>query len=82
MRLVGSVLPSLRPDDQLYLKLKDSRKDVLTRRFDGVRARLIDGLRQLVEIRYVASAPYKSDVASQTSMLLEYMGGSYRSTSG
>ena len=82
MRLVGDCLPSLRPDDTLYLKLRDARKDVLTRRFEGVRARLIEGLRQLVDIRKLAADSHESGAAAQTPTLLEYLGGPRTTTGG
>ena len=51
MKLVGTGLPKPRPDDSLYLRLRDSKKDVLTRRFDAIRGKLIDRLGELMDAR-------------------------------
>jgi hypothetical protein len=48
---VRTGLPKPRPDDSLFLRLRDSKKDVLTRRFDAIRGRLIDRLGDLMEAR-------------------------------
>jgi hypothetical protein len=51
IKLVGTGLPKPRPDDSLYLRLRESKKDVLTRRFDAIRGKLIDRLGELMEAR-------------------------------
>jgi len=77
MRLVGNDLPSLRPEDPLYLNLRDARKDVLTRRFEGTRTRLINSLRRLVELRRVHTERGQRTAASNTPTFLEYLGGAH-----
>jgi len=47
LRVVGAGLPSLRPDDPVFLRLQNARKEVLIRRFEAVRERITDRLRNL-----------------------------------
>lgn len=82
MRLVGNGLPPLRPDDPLYLKCLDSRKDVLTRRFEGIRTRLIECLRQLVEIRQVRTQGDGEADAVHATIRLEYLGSLLQASHG
>lgn len=51
MKVVGTKLPKPRPDDSRYLRLRDSKKDVLMRRFEAIRGTLIDRLGELMEAR-------------------------------
>ena len=48
MTQVGSGLPWPRPEDPFYLKMKSSKRDVLTRRFEAIRTRLGERLHQLM----------------------------------
>ena len=48
LKRVGGSLPRPRPEDSFYLKMKASKRDVLTRHFDAIRARMGDRLHQLV----------------------------------
>lgn len=48
MKQVGGGLPRPRSEDPFYLKMKASKRDVLTRRFDAIRAKLGERLHQLV----------------------------------
>jgi hypothetical protein len=48
LKQVGGRLPRPRPEDSFYLKMKASKRDVLTRRFEAIRTRLGDRLHQLV----------------------------------
>ena len=51
LKMVGDGLPIPRPDDSLFLRLRDSKRDVLTRRFEAIRGKLTDRLRELMELR-------------------------------
>lgn len=51
MKLAGANLPRPRPDDPLYVRLRESRKDVLVRRFDAIRGKLSDRLSALIDAR-------------------------------
>ncbi len=51
LRLINTGLPRLRADDPFFLRMKDSKRDVLTRRFEAIKTRLSDRLRQLVEAK-------------------------------
>jgi len=48
LKQVAGGLPRPRPEDSFYLKMKASKRDVLTRRFDAIRGRLGERLHQLV----------------------------------
>ena len=60
LKQVGDRLPRPRPEDSFYLKMKASKRDVLTRRFDAIRTRLGDRLHQLVAAKGGAE-PGKGD---------------------
>jgi hypothetical protein len=47
LRVAGTGLPRPRPDDPLYLRLRESKKDALMRKFEAVRSKMTDRLRQL-----------------------------------
>ncbi len=51
IKLVGTGLPRPRPDDSLFIRLREAKKDVLARRFDAIRGRLADRLSELMEAR-------------------------------
>ena len=51
MKLVGAGLPIPRPDDSLYQRFRESKKDVLTRRFDAIRGKMTDRLRELIDAK-------------------------------
>jgi hypothetical protein len=61
IKLVGTGLPTPRADDSLYLRYRESKKEVLRRRFDAIRAKMADRLRELMEARAV------TDQASEAS---------------
>ena len=68
IKLVGAGLPKPRPDDSLYLRLRESKKDVLTRRFDAIRGKLIDRLGELMDARKKME---NAGVAADTSQAIE-----------
>lgn len=47
MKLAGVGLPRPRPDDPAFIRLRETKKDVLGRRFESIRTKLIDRLRAL-----------------------------------
>jgi hypothetical protein len=51
IKLAGAGLPRPRPDDPLFIRLRESKKDVLLRRFDGIRGKLTERLRDLIDAR-------------------------------
>jgi superfamily II DNA or RNA helicase len=57
IKLIGTRLPKPRPDDSLFLKLQESKKDVLTKRFEAIRTKLTDRLQKLVEMRKEMAQP-------------------------
>lgn len=48
MKQVGAAFPRPRTEDPFYQKMMASNRDVLTRRFDDIRAKLSDRLHQLM----------------------------------
>ena len=48
LKQISGPLPRPHPEDEFYLKMKASKRDVLTRRFDTIRAKLGERLHQLV----------------------------------
>jgi hypothetical protein len=56
MKMAGQSLPVPRASDPLYLRLRDSKRDVLTRRFETARVKLGDRLRELVAAKNAAAA--------------------------
>lgn len=48
LKQVGAGLPRPRPETSFYLKMKSAKRDVLTRRFDAIRTKLGERLKQLV----------------------------------
>jgi SNF2 family DNA or RNA helicase len=72
MKLVGTGLPKPRSDNPQYLRLRESKKDLLTRRFDAIRAKMTDRLRELMAAQNSAAA---NQVDSQSeSITLECFG--------
>jgi SNF2 family DNA or RNA helicase len=57
MKLVGAGLPKPRSDDSMYLRFRESGKDALTRRFDVIRGKISDRLRDLIEARKKLEQP-------------------------
>lgn len=51
IKLVGTDLPRPRVDDLIYLRFRDSGKASLGRRFDVIREKIFDRLRDLIEAR-------------------------------
>jgi len=51
LKQVGAGLPRPRPEDPFYIRMNASKRDVLTRRFDAIRTKLGERLRQLVEAK-------------------------------
>jgi len=51
IKLVGAGLPKPRSDNPQYLKLRETKKDLLTRRFEAIRAKMTDRLQELVDAR-------------------------------
>jgi SNF2 family DNA or RNA helicase len=51
LKLVGAGLPKPRSDDSLFVRLRETKRDALVRRFDAVRGKLTDRLRDLMELR-------------------------------
>ncbi|MBS0267298.1 MAG: hypothetical protein JSS02_35565 [Planctomycetes bacterium] len=49
IKLAGSNLPKPRSDDPTYLRLRESKRDALKRRFDALRDKLSDRLGELVD---------------------------------
>lgn len=60
LKLVGASLPVPRRDDPLYVRLLESHKDVLTRRFEAIRGKLADRLRELIAARNQADGAQQS----------------------
>jgi superfamily II DNA or RNA helicase len=59
LKTVGTGLPKPRGDDASYLRWRDAKKDVLTRRFDAIRTRMNDRLRELMEAKKRMDQPTK-----------------------
>jgi hypothetical protein len=57
MKLVGAGLPKPRSDDSTYLRYRESGKDALTRRFDVIRGKISDRLRDLIEAKKKLEQP-------------------------
>jgi len=57
IKLIGSGLSKPRPDDSLYVRLQESKNDVLTRRFEAIRGKLTNRLRELVEMKKKMDVP-------------------------
>jgi hypothetical protein len=51
VKTVGPVLPRPRSDDAVFLRLVDQKRDVLTRRFEAIRGKIGERLRELMELR-------------------------------
>lgn len=60
LRIAGVDLPKPEPDDQTFLHLKGLRRDTLVRRFDALKSRLSERLRDYVALRG-ASKPVADD---------------------
>ena len=74
MKLVGAGLPKPRPDDSLFLKFRDSKKDVLARRFDAIRGKLIDRLGELIEARRKIEQSGQSSAGSGSTVEIQLIG--------
>ena len=48
LKIAGAGLPSPRADDAIYIRLRDSKRDVLRRRLDAIRTKLTDRLKSLM----------------------------------
>jgi superfamily II DNA or RNA helicase len=57
IKVVGAGLPCPRSDDATYLRFRESGKDALARRFDLIRGRLSDRLRDLMEAKKTPEQP-------------------------
>ena len=62
LKQVGGPLPRPRPDDSFYLKMKATKRDVLTRRFDTIRTKLGERLHQLVAAKEAAESGGTSSI--------------------
>jgi hypothetical protein len=51
LKAVGAGLPRPRPEDTLFVRLRGQKRDVLTRRFDAIRGKLVERLTELMELR-------------------------------
>ncbi|MBX3412594.1 MAG: DEAD/DEAH box helicase family protein [Pirellulales bacterium] len=51
LKIAGQNLPAPRATDPLYIRLRDSKRDLLTRRFEAVRNKLTDRLKELMLAR-------------------------------
>ena len=51
MKLIGVGLPKPRSDDSIYLRFRETGKESLARRFDVIRGKVSDRLRDLIEAR-------------------------------
>jgi len=49
LKLTGTNLPKPRPDDPTYSRLRECKRDALKRRFDAIRDKMTDRLRELVD---------------------------------
>jgi len=52
LKVAGVGLPRPRPDDSSFLRLRESKRDILARRFDAIRGKLTDRLRELMDLRH------------------------------
>jgi len=66
IKLVGTLLPKPRPDHPQYMKFRETKKDVLTRRFEAIRAKMTERLKDLMETR--ASTALTSTPSNDHSM--------------
>ncbi len=57
LKQLDGPLPRPQPDDSFYLKMKASKRDVLTRRFDAIRTKLGERLHHLVAAKEIAATP-------------------------
>lgn len=56
LKVVNAGLSRPRADDSFYARMRDSKRDVLTRRFDAIRTRLGDRLGQLMQAKSATAA--------------------------
>lgn len=56
LKQISGPLPRPHPEDDFYLKMKASKRDVLTRRFDTIRTKLGERLHQLVAAKAAAES--------------------------
>jgi hypothetical protein len=66
--VVGKGLPKPRRDDPRYLCLRELKGDVLIRRFDAIRAKLTDRLRQLMAMQQDSSTTIENNAASPSAV--------------
>lgn len=65
LKLAGANLPKPRSDDPVYLRLRETKRDALKRRFDVIRDKLIERLGELVDAQTkLATGPSVSESAS------------------
>ena len=60
IKLVGQGLPRPRSDDAMFLRYRESQRESLSRRFDAVRTRITDRLKDLVGANVVTENPVTS----------------------
>jgi SNF2 family DNA or RNA helicase len=60
IKLVGTGLPKPRSDDSMYLRFRESGKDALARRFDVIRGKISDRLRDLIDAKKKMEQPGQS----------------------
>ena len=66
LKQLDGPLPRPLPDDPFYLKMKASKRDVLTRRFDSIRTKLGERLHQLVAAKEVTDAAGENNTILST----------------
>jgi superfamily II DNA or RNA helicase len=57
IKVVGTGLPKPRPDDAMYLRFRDLGKEALARRFEAIRGKIADRLRELIEAKKKMDQP-------------------------
>ena len=79
IRVVGADMPAPRPEDPFFQKMRNARKDVLTRRFEGVRSRLVERLRELMSLRQAATAEVERRATQKpVGTVVQYLAGESR----
>ena len=68
IKVAGQNLPCPKPDDPMYVRLRDSKRDVLTRRFEAVGTRIGDRLRELMAAKNAMSEAESDDQASRITL--------------
>ncbi len=72
LRDVGLGLPKPCRDDPRYLCLRELKGDVLTRRFEAIRAKLMDRLRELMTMQHETPTTVKNNAMSPSAVSLVY----------